>query len=307
MTEERKQQLCQISDGNEFRKDEYMKLSMTEAYFIYNQYKEATDDVGKVKAQFFYQLTIDKLNESDALYVLFLKHFNIAYAVCDPETFDDEISVYLSEEEAEEAAKEAEKEGHLQRVVTYQHDNLIRLYQLLICQGVNVIRVHVKGEDDIVLMVDHICKAPNEEDFENKALALRNPALSLTMTYFMEEVQYPEEKRDTDKMGELQEEMIANVIRGKFLVPLIANDQGGNEIAFLTDAQQKVFLPIFTDVGEIYKANLDQEVQTAIVEIHDLRGILNNPMEGVAINPYGANMRMDRKALISLLDGEEGK
>ena len=57
--------------------------------------------------------TLNKLRTVEAIYVLMSSCTRMPYVVCDPETFDDEILLYLRDEDAKNKAKELTEAHYL--------------------------------------------------------------------------------------------------------------------------------------------------------------------------------------------------
>ena len=55
---------------------------------------------------------LKKLRESDAIYVLMSDCTRMPFVVCDPETYDDQVLIFFSEEEAMKGGQEFLKEGN---------------------------------------------------------------------------------------------------------------------------------------------------------------------------------------------------
>lgn len=294
MTENRREELRNIVEGKEFRSEEYQKLKMEEAYYIHTLFVDATDDIGQVKCEFFRQLTVDLLKNLPEFYSFFLAGYQVPYVVCNQDTFDDEVLICTNEETARAELSVAHENNIPVTVIKCDNKHYLQFFSTLVNQGVNALRIkNGVADEEIFLMLDKICKKTNDDDVENKALAVSNPSLSLTMTYFIEELQKPDSEEKAEKIGELKEEMLANVLRAKFLVPLLPDEEGHpkKRIAFLQDKDGDIFLPLFTDAGEYVKSPQQQDNQVAIMTADEIERLLSEDVKGAAVNPFGANVR----------------
>ena len=63
-----------------------------------------------------------------------------------------------------------------------------------------------------------------------------------------------------------------------------------------TTSHGYMFYPIFTDMEELRKWNKDEDVQTAVLTLDDYVQMMeeNPKVQGIVINPYGANFSIER-------------
>ena len=80
---------------------------------------------------------LKKLRESDAIYVLMSDCTRMPFVVCDPETYDDEVFVFFSEEDAMRGGQEFLKANNPLKIFNIEKKYLLPFYSSLFPIGVN--------------------------------------------------------------------------------------------------------------------------------------------------------------------------
>ena len=89
-----------------------------------------------------------------------------------------------------------------------------------------------------------------------------------------------------EAVKELQEEMLADFQKGRYIVPV--EPQKGLPVMKQKDGT--IFQPVFTDAAEFAKFNREKRFQAAVVEFAKLGEILAPEAKGVMVNPMGVNV-----------------
>ena len=84
--------------------------------------------------------------------------------------------------------------------------------------GINAVEFHT-GDGVIILQLNEFIRRHDLSDIPEDRHPVENPSLQLTMLYFMQEFRRGLENPDNEKLREMEEEMVVNVLRGKFLLP----------------------------------------------------------------------------------------
>ena len=122
------------------------------------------------------------------------------YVVCDEETFDDEVFLFLDEEEAKkEAARLAEKKVPV-TVAKINGKDMLVFFTGLYALGVNALVVTDKGEK-ASMQVSDIVKRKSPEDMPQGTVWVENPALHLTAAYLAQEMRRPAAAADSRHHG----------------------------------------------------------------------------------------------------------
>lgn len=232
------------------------------------------------------QESMKKLLNSERIYVIFSQRTNMPFLVCDPETMDDQIYVYFTEEEAKKEAKHLAESGDSCGIFVLAKKGLTAFCMNLYALGVNcIVTGYGTGDCQSIQLEEFMTrKANNPDKFDIRRV--ENPALNLTMHYFMQEL--ASKNTDMKAAKELEQEMLAHFQEAKFLVPFQKDKKG----IFLVKDDKK-FQPLFTDYFEYDK--FDREKKFMVIPV-DARVLIKNfPKEafGLVINPNGANAMLN--------------
>ena len=107
------------------------------------------------------------LKISKEIYCIMSAATKMQYVQCDPETYDDEILVFLKEDEAKEKAAALLKEGNPVHIAKIPLKNLLGFYSSLYVIGVNSIRVKVQYEPEMVIQLHELVTRPTEDKLSN--------------------------------------------------------------------------------------------------------------------------------------------
>ena len=80
---------------------------------------------------------LKKMREAEAIYVLMSDCTRMPFVVCDPETYDDQVLIFFSEEEAMKGGQEFLKEGNPLKIFNIENKYMLPFYSSLFPAGVN--------------------------------------------------------------------------------------------------------------------------------------------------------------------------
>ena len=83
--------------------------------------------------------------------------------------------------------------------------------------------------------------------------------------------------------------MMAHYKKGTFIVGV----QEDNQVPLLRQPDGSLYQPIFTDMIEFTRFAQDKKMKTAAIPADKIPEILIPDAKGVAINPFGVNVRLD--------------
>ena len=193
------------------------------------------------------------------------------YVVCDEETFDDEVFLFLDEEEAKkEAAKLAEEKVPV-TVAKINGKDMLVFFTGLYTLGVNALVVTDKGEK-ASMQISDIVKRKSPEDMPQGTVWVENPALHLTAAYLAQEMRRPAASADKERMAELNEELTADFKKGTFIFALQKEEKG------------------ITDILEFQKFNRENKMRPVVVEAAKVPTVLANEAQGIILNVMGVNL-----------------
>lgn len=231
------------------------------------------------------------LKISKEIYCIMSAATKMQYVQCDPETFDDEILLFLNEDEAKEKVKELIREGNPVQIVKIPQKNLLGFYTSLYVIGVNSMRVKMQYEPEMVIQLHELITRPSEDNLPEGQKRIENPAFHLTALYFMQIMRSAKAKERQEEAKELSEELAAHFAKGTFIMAV----QEDNKIPLLRQKTadgkaDAVFQPIFTDMPEFMKFNMNKKLKPVIVEMKNLPKVMAKEAKGVVVNAMGVNL-----------------
>ena len=224
------------------------------------------------------QEVLAHLRNAKELFVIISLHTKMPFVFCDPETFDDEVLLYKTEKEAQKGGKLLLAQKDPVNIAKLENRHLLSFYSNLFTMGVNALAVNKGLEDEIHLQLGELVKRPDMDNLPDGKKWVENPQFHLTALYFMQQMRKDPKQQMTEEMKEMQEELLVDLQRGKFLVAVEPDKDGS------------VFQPIFTDPDEFRKFNRENKYRTAVIEYAKIPDILAPEAKGVIVNPVGVNV-----------------
>lgn len=232
------------------------------------------------------------LKISKEIYCIMSAATKMQYVQCDPETYDDEILVFFKEDEAKEKAAALLKEGNPVHIAKIPQKNLLGFYSSLYVIGVNSIRVKMQYEPEMVIQLNELVTRPAEDKLPNGQKRIENPAFHLTALYFMQIMRSAKAKERQEEAKELSEELAAHFAKGTFIIAV----EEDNKIPLLKqkdgNLKDVAFQPIFTDIPEFMKFNMNRKLKPIVVEMNKIPEVMAKEAKGVVVNPMGVNLIM---------------
>ena len=232
------------------------------------------------------QEVLAHLRNAKELFVIISRHTKMPFVFCDPETFDDEVLLYKTEKEAQKGGKLLLAQKDPVNIAKLENRHLLSFYSNLFTMGVNALAVNKGLEDEIHLQLSELVKRPDMDNLPDGKKWVENPQFHLTALYFMQQMRKDPKQQMTEEMKEMQEELLVDLQRGKFLVA-VEPDKG---LPVLKQKDGSVFQPIFTDPDEFRKFNRENKYRTAVIEYAKIPDILAPEAKGVIVNPVGVNV-----------------
>lgn len=229
-----------------------------------------------------------RLKEGEELYILMSGCTRNPYVVCDPETFDDCVTVFLEKEVARRELEHFQKERipvSLARMVQKQR---LVFYTSLYTMGINAILVKEQGQNFRIQLSD-VVKRMDPSKQQPGTIWVENPQLHLTALYFMQSLRSSEKMEMTPELLEMQEEISVNFGRGRFLVPV---EKEGRGVPLIRMRAEEKYQPVFTDILEFQKFNKGNILRPVVVPAQKVPQVLVAGTCGVVLNPMGVNVPM---------------
>ena len=159
---------------------------------------------------------------------------------------------------------------------------------------------------DSLLMLDKLVKRPDLSNIPEEKRPLLNPQMQLSGIHFMQEMHRRE--RDAGRLQEYEEEMAANIVRSRFLMPHeIEGDaplpDGSNiRIPCVKDKKDQMFQPLFTDFQEMAKFDTERKFRVATIEFDKIQKVLGKEVKGIVINPMSLNIILMAEKVPALIE-----
>ena len=107
---------------------------------------------------------LKKMREAEAIYVLMSDCTRMPFVVCDPETYDDQVLIFFSEEEAMKGGQEFLKEGNPLKIFNIENKYMLPFYSSLFPAGVNGMWVGKDTEEEIKQALSAVGKNSPEDE-----------------------------------------------------------------------------------------------------------------------------------------------
>ena len=161
---------------------------------------------------------VKKMNSLEELFVIFSKYTRMPFVECDEETFDDQVHMFAGEPEAQAFVQKYEEKKTLLMVMKATKEQVRGLYSSFFSIGANAIVFH---ENDTIcrLELKDVMPLPDMEKLNKEKIPMANPTLQLSALYFLQEICRPV-KHDMEYTKGLEEEMMVNLLRSRYILPL---------------------------------------------------------------------------------------
>ncbi|MBO4912367.1 MAG: SseB family protein [Butyrivibrio sp.] len=315
--EERKDDIGQIIYEDDISIDELRELNDQELLFVLTTFDEFDREVPipdyERNRRKVYNEIIRRVRDAEFLYVIYDK--TTGYPFID----HGYGLLYFGKEMAEEAA-ELYKKQYRQVIVKEievepkQEDGAVRngYFDFLYCIGLEDLIID-NGAYRVKFKRDEISAAPGEWNRMIKDAPV-NPQLCFSMLDMLEERRWPVKYEKRDEILALKEKrMIGNLFTGKYIVPMQYEGHAektengrvrmGKDTKFtffmVKTADDKIFMPVFTDGFEFSKMKLGHEWNAAVFSFSDIARFIRDK-DGVAINPAGHRIFMPKEQIIAI-------
>ena len=105
------------------------------------------------------QKALAHLRNAKELFVIISMHTRMPFVFCDPETFDDEVLLYKTEEEAQKGGKLLLAQKDPVNIAKLENRHLLSFYSNLFTMGVNAMAINKGLEDETHLQLGELVKS----------------------------------------------------------------------------------------------------------------------------------------------------
>lgn len=245
---------------------------------------------------------VKQLQNRDVVFVAYSQATKLPYVTCDEESFNDQAWVFSTEEGIKEFGKKKLEDKILLMGTKYEKKDFPRFYGTLYAIGVNTV-IWADGEDRTEVDLTDIAKQADLSKLEPAKRPLLNSTLQLSGIYFMQELRRPVKKEERKNMRELEEELIANLLKSDFLIAMDKDPEDPHKvnIPFLKNKEGDVLQPAFSDIMEFEKFAKGKKLRAARVPFAKLPDVLIPQAKAMVVNPMGINLILDKEQLNKIL------
>lgn len=252
---------------------------------------------------------IKKIQKRSNMIVAYCGFTGMPLVVCDPETFNDQVWIFETEALLQEFAKPYIEKKILLRGVQYKNAQFLQFFSSLFTMGVNEL-VFVNDGSTTKIELEELVRRPDYSKLKKEEVPVLNPELQLTGLYFMQEASRPVPNEEKENLKDLEEELAANMVKGRYLVAIEMNDGPESDADKLKNKQYKlpilkakngdVLQPVFTDPVEFQKFAKGKKLKAISVPYADLSKLLVKDAKGFMLNPAGYHILMPKELLVGL-------
>lgn len=251
---------------------------------------------------------IRSIQKKENIIVAYCAYTNMPFVTCDPETFNDQVWIFDTNEQLQDFAKPYTEKKILLKGLQYPNKALLGFFSMLYTIGVNEL-VFVTEAGKETLELEELVRKPDYSKLPQQQQPVLNPELQLTGLYFMQEASRPIPNEEKD-LKDLEEELAANMVKAKYIVPieLLEGPESDAEklknrkyrLPILKNKKEEVFQPIFTDPTEMAKFNRENKFKALVMPFANLSKAVVTESKGFLLNPLGYHIAMPKELLNGL-------
>lgn len=252
---------------------------------------------------------IRKIKGLAKAYVMFSRVTRHPFAVCDEETFDDQLWLFSTEESVKDTAQKFLEKGYPIYGVTFEKERLGIFFAEAHALGFNQV-VFMDGDRKSCVGLVEIIPEPDFSKLPVERRPVLNPALQLSSLYFMQELSRQIPAEEKTNLQELEEELAANLSKSRLMIPVVGKklfkpgdklEKGSFDLTFVKDKEGVMFLPVFSDVLEFNLFNDKKQFQGVVMTIDQLRPLVQGKCEGMIVNPRSMALKLTPKMIDGIL------
>jgi hypothetical protein len=251
---------------------------------------------------------IRSIQKKENIIVAYCAFTNMPFVVCDPETYNDQVWIFDTNEQLQEFAKPYTEKKILLKGIQYPNKAFLGFFSMLYSIGVNEL-VFVSEAGQETLELAELVRKPDYSNRPKEQQPIQNPELQLTGLYFMQEASRPIPNEEKD-LKDLEEELAANMVKAKYIVPieLLEGPESDDEklknrkyrLPILKNKKEEVFQPAFTDPMEMAKFNRENKFKALVMPFSSLSKAVISESKGFLLNPGGYHIAMPKELLEGL-------
>ncbi len=255
---------------------------------------------------------VRSIQKKKSLIVAYCVFTNMPLVVCDPESFNDQVFLFDTEEQLQEFAKPYIEKKIFLKGVKYENKRFLSFFSMLFNIGVNELVFTNAGGRQLVELTE-LVRRPDFSKLPKEKQPVLNPELQLTGLYFMQEASRPIPNDQKSQLEDLEEELSANLLKARYILPIefLEGTESDAEklknkkyrLPILRNKNEDILQPLFTDPMELAKFNKENKFKALAVPFGSLSKLLVQDSKGFLLNPVGFHIVMPRQ----LLDGLQSR
>lgn len=257
---------------------------------------------------------VKSIQKKKEMIVAFCAYTNMPFVVCDEESYNDQIWIFDTEAQLQEFAKPYTEKKILLRGIKYPNKAFLTFFSSLFTMGINEL-VFVSDRSTEKIELNELVRQPDFSKLPPEKRPVLNPELQLTGMYFMQEASRPVPMEEKEQLQDLQEELTANMVKARYLVPIefLEGPESDMEklknkkyrLPILKNKNGDVMQPIFTDPTELAKFNKENKFKALTMPFDNLSKIIVGESKGFMLNPVGFHIAMPKVLLDGLANNAE--
>ena len=252
---------------------------------------------------------VKRIQKKESICVAYCAFTGMPFVTCDPETYNDQVWIFDTEEQLQKFAKPYLEKKILLQGIKYRNADMLKFFSSLFAVGVNEL-VFTEEGGEIRMGLEQLVKKPDYSKIPKQRQPVLNPNLQLTGIYFMQEASRPVPKEEKENLKELEEELSANLVKSRYIIPIELSEGEGTLQEKLKNNQYKlpiiklkdesIFQPAFTDTIEFEKFARGKKLSAIALPFDRLRSVLTKDAKGFMLNPNGFHITLPAELLENL-------
>lgn len=249
---------------------------------------------------------IQSIMNKEALYAAFCVSTKMPFIICDPESFNDQVWVFDSEEALKSFVTEYGQKKYIVRGARMNPKQYAGFFGSLYTLGVNEVVVASADSQQKIALTD-LVKRPDFSRIPAAARPVENPTLQLSGLYFMQEATRQVPNEEKKNLQELNEEFSADLAAARYIVAVIPKEGPGSigekiakhefNVPVLNMKNGKKFVPCFSDQFEFDKFKGKSRLLELAVPLPGLMQYSGKDTDGFMLNPMGMSMVLTRELI----------
>lgn len=253
---------------------------------------------------------IQQIMNKETLFAAFCMNTKMPFIICDPETYNDQVWIFDSEDVLKKFVDSYAEKKYLIRGAKMSQKQVPGFFASLYTLDVNEV-VYAGEESDTKIALGDLVKRPDFSKLPVLQRPIENPSLQLSGLYFMQEATRKIPAEEKGNLKELNEEFSANLASARYIVACIPKEGPGTmaeklqkhefSVPVLNMKNGKKFVPCFSDQFEYDKFRRQSKLLELAVPLPGLMQYSGKDTDGFMLNPMGMSMVLTKDLIEALM------